>query len=144
MTSGPSFFVSLPDRLVLLQLQSLLTSFGATPLQCKFDFSSVLTDVTTMVPVARLVENVGVGAYAGAAHLVGDPSVLTAAASILPIEARHQTILNVLSGATAIPQAFDIPLLPQEVLAIAGSFISGCDLGIPRACATVTTQAKFH
>lgn len=67
----------------------------------------------------------------GAAHLVSDPILLTAAASIMTVEARHQTILNVLtSGATAIPQAFDIPLTPPEVLAIAGGFISGCDTGI--------------
>lgn len=83
-----------------------------------------------MAPVARLVENVGVGAYLGAAHLLDDPVLLTAAASILTVEARHQTILNVLNGGTAIPQAFDIPLDPQEVLAIAGGFISGCDTGI--------------
>ncbi|KAH8989416.1 ferritin-like domain-containing protein [Lactarius hatsudake] len=94
-------------------LESIITSFGATPLStCKFDFTSVLTDVTTMAPVARLVENVGVGAYLGAAHLVEDPVVLTAAASILTIEARHQTILNLFQGGSAIPQSFDIPLLP--------------------------------
>ncbi|KAH9991432.1 hypothetical protein BJV77DRAFT_962777 [Russula vinacea] len=47
------------------------------------------------------------------------------------IESRHQTMLNLFEGASAISQPFDIPLLPQEVLAIAGSFIKGCDLGIP-------------
>ncbi len=125
-------------------MQSIITSFGEKPLStCKFDFTSVLTDVATMAPVARLVENVGVGAYLGAAHLVQDPVILTAAASILTIEARHQTILNVLQGGSAIPQAFDIPLLPQEVLSIAGPFISGCDLGVPGACATVTTPVKL-
>lgn len=122
-------------------LESVITSFGATPLStCKFDFSSVLTDVSTMGPVARLVENVGVGAYLGAAHLVQDPVVLTAAASIVTVEARHQTVLNVLQGGSAIPQAFDIPLLPQEVLAIAGPFISGCDLGVPANAALAVTN----
>jgi hypothetical protein len=85
-----------------------------------------------MLATARVVENVGVGAYLGAAHLIGDPSVLTAAASIVTIESRHQTILNIFASATTIPQAFDIPLLPQEVLSIAGSFIKGCSLGITR------------
>ena len=83
-----------------------------------------------MAKVARLVENVGVGAYLGAAHLVQDPTLLTAAASIVTVEARHQSILNVLNSGSAIPQAFDLPLLPQEVLALAGGFISGCDVGI--------------
>lgn len=100
---------------------------------CKFNFDPALKDVATMATIARVVENVGVGAYLGAAHLVGDLRVLTAAASILTIEARHQTVLNIFQGGSAIPQAFDIPLLPQEVLAIAGSFISGCDLGIKGA-----------
>jgi len=112
-------------------LEALISSFGATPLQgCSFDFSSVLVDVATMATVARLVENVGVGAYIGAAHLIQDPRVLTAAASIVTIEARHQTVLNIFQGGSALPQPFDIALLPQEVLAIAGSFISGCDLGV--------------
>lgn len=39
---------------------------GSTPLAgCSFDFTSVLTDVATMAVAARLVENVGVGAYLG-------------------------------------------------------------------------------
>lgn len=84
-----------------------------------------------MAATARLVENVGVGAYLGAASLVSDPVLLTAAASILTVEARHQTMLNVLNGATAIPQPFDIPLTPPQVLALAGAFVSGCDLGVP-------------
>lgn len=113
-------------------LTQAITDQGATPLaNCSFDFSSVLTDVTTMATAARLVENVGVGAYLGAAHLVTDPVLLTAAASIMTVEARHQTMLNVLTASgTAIPQAFDIPLTPPEVLAIAGGFISGCDTGV--------------
>jgi len=114
-------------------LQQAIVDQGATPLNCSFDFSSVLTDVATMAATARVVEMVGVGAYLGAASLVSDPQLLTAAASILTVEARHQTMLNVLSGSgAAIPQAFDIPLSPSQVLAIAGGFIQpGCDLGVP-------------
>jgi hypothetical protein len=84
-----------------------------------------------MVTVARVVEHVGVGAYLGAAHLVQDPRVLTAAATIVTVESRHSTVLNIFESATAISQPFDLALLPNEVLAIAGSFIKGCDLGIP-------------
>lgn len=83
-----------------------------------------------MAATARVVENLGVAAYLGAAHLVDDPVLLTAAGSILTVEARHQTILNVLSNGASIPQAFDLAFLPNEVLAIAGAFISNCDLGI--------------
>jgi len=113
-------------------LREGIKTLGSMPVDtCKFDFSSVLTDVKTMAAVARLVENVGVTAYLGAAHLLSDPILLTAAGSILTVEARHQTILNVLASGTAIPQAFDFAFTPNEVLALAGPFISGCDLGVP-------------
>lgn len=115
-------------------LQAAIQSFGAQPItSCKFSFDSVLTDVNTMAATARVVENVGVGAYLGGATLISDPVLLDSAGSILTVEARHQTILNILSGTgTAIPSAFDIPLTPSEVLALAGPFFDGpCDVGIP-------------
>jgi hypothetical protein len=113
-------------------IETTLKAIGGSPVSgCSFDFSSVLVDVSTMLPVARIVENVGVAAYLGGATLVSDTILLDAAASIMTVEARHQTILNMFSLGSAIPQSFDIALSPSEVLAIAGSFISGCDLGIP-------------
>jgi len=115
-----------------LVLRDGIKTLGGMPVDtCTFDFSKVLVDVQTMSAVARLVENVGVTAYLGAAGLLSDPVLLTAAGSILTVEARHQTILNVLSSGTAIPQAFDFAFTPSEVLALAGPFISGCDLGVP-------------
>jgi rubrerythrin len=112
-------------------LESAINALGGQPItSCNFDFSSVLGDVATMSATARAVENVGVSAYLGAAGLITDPNILNAAASIATIEARHQTILNMLNDGTTIPQSFDVPLTPTEVLTIAGGFISGCDLGI--------------
>lgn len=134
-------------------IQEELVSLGQQPLTCQFNLESTLTDVTTMLTVARLVENVGVGAYLGAAHLISDPTILTAAASILTVEARHQTILNVFNNGAAIPNAFDLPLMPNEVLSIAGGFIQGCDLGVPANTAltitnteviTIATQVTFN
>lgn len=111
--------------------QETIQALGSRPINnCTFDFTQVLTDVTTMATVARVVENVGVTAYLGAANLLSDPVLLTAAGSILTVEARHQTILNVLNSGTAIPQAFDFAFTPNEVLALAGPFVSGCNLGI--------------
>lgn len=115
-------------------LQAALRSFGEEPItNCKFKFDSVLTDVATMAATARVVENVGVAAYLGAAVLLTDPVLLTSAGSILTVEARHQTVLNILSGTgTAIPAAFDLSLTPSEILAIAGGFLDGpCELGVP-------------
>jgi hypothetical protein len=113
-------------------LQDTIRALGDKPItSCKFDFTPALGDVATMAATARVVENVGVGAYLGGATLLTDPVLLDAAGSILTIEARHQTVLNILSAGTSIPSAFDIPLAPSEVLALAGPFVSGCDLGIP-------------
>ncbi|OBZ71829.1 hypothetical protein A0H81_08226 [Grifola frondosa] len=112
-------------------LEVAIESLGASSISgCQFDFTSVLVDVSTMAATARVVENLGVSAYLGAASLISDPVLLTAAASIMTIEARHQTILNILTAGTAIPQAYDIAFTPSEVLAIASTFISGCDIGI--------------
>ncbi|KAI0786434.1 ferritin-like domain-containing protein [Abortiporus biennis] len=112
-------------------LESTIISLGDTPINtCQFNFDSVLTDVATMAATARVVENLGVSAYLGAAHLISDPVILTAAATILTVEARHQSVLNILNVGTAIPQAFDIALTPNEVLAVASQFVSGCDLGV--------------
>ena len=99
-----------------------------------------------MAATARVVEYVGVAAYLGAANLISDPVLLTSAASILTIEARHQTILNALNGGTAIPQAFDIAFSPQQVLAVAAPFISGCDVGVTGAfcCSTQTYPYLTH
>jgi hypothetical protein len=81
---------------------------------------------------ARLLEYVGVTAYTGAVHLIGNADVLTKASTIATIESRHQTIFNLLSGQSPIPQPFDISLNPNEVATLAGPLISGCDLGIRR------------
>ena len=85
-----------------------------------------------MAATARIVESVGVSAYLGGAALLSDPVLLTSAASILTVEARHQTILNILSGiGTAIPDPFDFALTPSEVIALASPFFDGsCDVGV--------------
>jgi hypothetical protein len=126
-------------------LEQALQDNGATPLMCQFDFSKVLTDVATMAATARVVELVGVSAYLGGATLLGDPVFLDAAASILTVEARHQTLLNLLGGGALVPSPFDIALTPQEVLSIATQFITGdCDTGItPTNTLTITnTQVE--
>lgn len=79
-------------------IQQALVDNGAEPLKCNFKFGSALDDVATMAATARVVEYVGVAAYLGGATLIDDPIFLDAAASILTVEARHQTVLNIMSG----------------------------------------------
>lgn len=99
-----------------------------------------------MAATARVVESVGVSAYLGGAALLSDPVLLTSAASILTVEARHQTILNILSSTgTAIPNAFDFALTPSEVLALASPFFNGpCDVGIPGMPYMGNSQTRYQ
>ncbi|BGP41886.1 hypothetical protein JCM10449v2_005880 [Rhodotorula kratochvilovae] len=111
-------------------LADTLVALGAEPFTgCGFNFDAALTDPMTFLSTARVLEAAGVSAYLGAAHLLTDPSLLLAASSIVTLEARHQSLLNVLNGGSYNPQAFDLPLMPQGVLALAGGFLDGCDAG---------------
>ncbi|GAA5864793.1 hypothetical protein JCM3774_004229 [Rhodotorula dairenensis] len=115
-------------------LSGALVALGAqVPTNCGFDFSKSMPDPLTFLSTARSIEAVGVSAYLGAAHLLQSADLLEAAASILTLEARHQSLLNVLSGGSYNPQSFDIQLPPQAVLALVGGFLTGCqakDLGL--------------
>lgn len=82
-----------------------------------------------MVATARVVEHVVVNAYLGALTSLADPALVVTASSILTAEARHQSIIDLLSNAAGIPRPFDVALSPADVLAIMGTFISGCKLG---------------
>lgn len=116
-------------------LGELLTELNLEEITCNFDYSSVLTSVDVMIPTARAIEYVGVSAFLGSVANINDANILTSGATILTNEARHQSITNILDGHTAIPQAFDIAMLPNEVVTIAQVFFSGpCETGITRTC----------
>ncbi|KAF9364231.1 hypothetical protein BGX34_002151 [Mortierella sp. NVP85] len=92
---------------------------------------SVITSLKgTPIPKSRALENTGVSAYLGvAAGLEGD--LLTAAASITTVEARHSSFLNEVLGRTGAPYAFDTPLTVREVVTIAANFVESCPFEIP-------------
>ncbi|GAA5847937.1 hypothetical protein JCM9279_003500 [Rhodotorula babjevae] len=128
-------------------LADTIVALGAEPFSsCGFNFDKALSDPMTFLQTARVLEAVGVGAYLGAARLLTDPSLLLAASSIVTLEARHQSLLNVLNGGSFGPQqSFDLPLTPQGVLALAGGFLVACDaseLGLTaNAALTVVDEA---
>ncbi|KAI8964899.1 ferritin-like domain-containing protein [Daldinia sp. FL1419] len=109
-------------------LQSSIAQAGVQPVQpCEYDFG--FTDAAGMVATASILENVGISAYLGAAPLVSDGKILSAAASILTIEARHQSFVRVASGVAASPSPFDTPLGPKAVFSLAAPFIKSCPAG---------------
>lgn len=87
-----------------------------------------------MLSTARVLEAVGISAYLGAAPLLKNPAILSAAASIVTVESRHQTFLRSAVKADPVPQAFDVAIGPRMVFSLVSGFIKDCpkeaDLGL--------------
>ncbi len=109
-------------------LQSAIAQAGVAPVQpCQYSFG--FTDAKGMVATAAILENVGVSAYLGGGPLLSSPSILSTAASILTVEARHQTFIRLASQVSAAPGAFDTALSPKQVFSLAAPFITSCPQG---------------
>jgi hypothetical protein len=105
-------------------LTSVISDLGGEPVaEATYDFGDAYSDPMAFMMTAAALENTGVSAYDGAAQFIADPDLLTAAGSIVAVEARHASYLNLLTGEIPFPTAFEKPLTMDEVLAIAGPFI---------------------
>ena len=103
-------------------LVSIITDLGGTPVQeATYDFGYQNAD--GFLAVAAALENTGVSAYDGAASAIENVDLLNAAGSIVAVEARHASYLNLVNGMDPFPDAFETPLSRAEVLDIAGPFI---------------------
>jgi len=110
-------------------LSDTITKAGGTPVQpCTYDFGFT-DDPAGMVGTAKILEAVGVAAYLGAAPLVKDPAILAAAGSIVTTEARHQTLVRIVLGDKAVPQAFDVAIGARQIFTLAKPFIKECPPG---------------
>jgi rubrerythrin len=106
-------------------LASVIADLGGTPAEeATYDFGDAFTDPMAFMMTAAALENTGVSAYDGAGQFITDPELLTAAGSIVAVEARHASYLNLLTGQIPFPAAFETPLTMDEVLEIAGPFIA--------------------
>ena len=105
-------------------LTSVISRPGREPVaEATYDFGDAYTDPMAFMMTAAALENTGVSAYDGAGQFITDPELLTAAGSIVAVEARHASYLNLLTGEIPFPAAFETPLTMDEVLEIAGPFI---------------------
>lgn len=67
--------------------------------------------------------------YLGAVPIVSDVKILSAAASIVTIEARHQTFIRTALKEQPVPQAFDVAISARQIFTLAASFITACPAG---------------
>ncbi len=99
-------------------------------------------DLLTFAKTTRALENTGVGAYLGAAPYLSSKDYLAAAGSIFGIEARHagyaNVLLNMLMSVNVNGQeeSFDSPLTADQVVALAGPFITSLNGGPPLTYST--------
>lgn len=103
-------------------LVSAITDVGGQPVaEQSYDFG--YSSAEAFIGVAAALENTGVSAYDGAAAAIQNVDYLNAAGSIVAIEARHASYLNLVNNMDPFPAAFETPLSRSEVLDIAGPFI---------------------
>lgn len=109
-------------------ITATIKSLGGTPVAAPgVDFGGSFDSRTSYLTTSHTFENVGVGAYLGAAGFIKDKAVLQAAAGIFGVEARHAAVVGNLLGLKAeggvYMGAFETGVPKATVLAGVAPFI---------------------
>ena len=82
-----------------------------------FDFKGTTTDEAKFKATAQVLEDTGVAAYLGQVGNIKTPKIVLAAASILPVEARHAGWIRSINGVSGAPRAFEAAKTKAQILA---------------------------
>ncbi|KAL8924363.1 MAG: hypothetical protein Q9208_004145 [Pyrenodesmia sp. 3 TL-2023] len=112
-------------------IRTILSNAGYTPVPpCSYRFP--YNDPTSFVGLANMITSVGIGAYLGGGSLLTDnPELITAASSIVTVEARHDAYLRAGLGASPFPTNFDTALTAVFAYNLAQMFIEHCPQQLP-------------
>ncbi|KAI4289325.1 MAG: hypothetical protein L6R35_001406 [Caloplaca aegaea] len=105
-------------------LDTALRTANITP-TVELEYTFPADDPLSFVTLSSVLEGVGVSAYLGAAASIMEKDYLTAAASILSVEARHTSYIRASLGESPFPDPFDTPLGFNQVFSLAGAIITG-------------------
>ena len=115
-------------------LQGAIRAQGGRPgKKPNFEFGDRVTDVAKYRGTAQVLEDIGVRAYLGQASRILQPKLLTAAGSILAIEARHSSWIRFINAPSVAdtptnvlpaPTTFDKPATEGATLSKARAFIN--------------------
>jgi len=104
-------------------LEGTIKKLGGKPVaKPKFDFP--YNGTSGFLKLAQTFEDTGVSAYNGAAPMIKSKEALTAAGSIVQVEARHAAAIRLQNEEEPAPAAFDTPLDEKQVLKAVEPFIA--------------------
>jgi len=109
------------ERAHVQALTAAIKQLGGVPVAAKkYAFPKI------SLPFGVVVENLGVGAYLGAAPMIKTPSLLLTAASIVTVEARHASAWASLNQDKDFTKgAFDMGITQDKVVAAVTPFFVG-------------------
>ncbi|MEO5953932.1 MAG: ferritin-like domain-containing protein [Chloroflexia bacterium] len=109
----------------VVALTDTITKLGGTPVaaQSSYNFPTFKSQ-DEVVAFFAAVEELGAGAYLGAAPLIKDTALLAAAASIHDVEGQHASVLRAYMNDAAPSPAFASPKTLDEVLAVVGPILA--------------------
>ncbi len=124
----------------VVALTDVITKLGGTPVQeqASYNFPK-LGSQDEVVAFFAQVEELGAGAYLGAAPLLQDKALLGAAASIHDVEAQHASTLRAVMGDAEPSPAFGSPKTYDEVIAVVGPILAASGGGGPMPGGMPTT-----